>query len=844
MPGGINTEECWVSDLLKLKDIAEEEGVEVRFLEHIWSVLNRDDLGFPSSEIIEAWHSLPAPGAEPDADVPAIRIACADLYDLLQSWQKALAANSIDDEEAPALTEGKFRPTLEYSFSTRINRPATAEYSTAEISIIPASADEKIPVIRWSNPEIVYRYTGETESHIIPLAEIVNDETREQIKFGEGPDGMKLKPGDFVTVGPRVLTMQFELPEGVRASVLHVDVELDLEYGDDCMVRCVISDGVIADEEISATGAASVLLANPEGSEMEARNQGVSLFARNLPQVSHRKPAPSDRDPIPEPFDNTYNKPERNAFHYIIKYHRDDRFLYEEILDDESKVALDQAWVDLLMSFDYHDTFVRFIANKFDLELGDQTTEDLSQRWINQQPAEVRGYIQSLFENYHAAKAELKAAEQGHLNDALEFAERAWRRPLKREDRKRLRDFYDRMRHEGKLDHDEATRYLLARILTAPSFLYRVESPSEKEKVVPLSNYELASRLSYFLWSSKPDQELLEVAAEGKLTQPKTLIAQTRRMLHNPKARRFATEFFGQWFGFYRFDEYKGVDTSKFTEFTDSLKASMYDEAISFFDHLVREDGPVQDILFANHGFLNRELADHYGIEGSNEMTDDLIKVEGINANHRGGLLQLGAVLTATSAPLRTSAVKRGDWVLRRVLGTPVPSPPADVGSIPAEEVQPDGLTVRQRLEAHRSDASCVNCHSRMDPLGFALETFDSIGRWRDTYQDGQAIETNGILNTGVEIADLDGLLNYLRENERQINRNLSAKLLGYALGRAELISDRPLIEQMVASISEDNLFSNLVVQVVTSPQFLNQRGRGMDADMAMSEPKKNPPQG
>lgn len=181
-------------------------------------------------------------------------------------------------------------------------------------------------------------------------------------------------------------------------------------------------------------------------------------------------------------------------------------------------------------------------------------------------------------------------------------------------------------------------------------------------------------------------------------------------------------------------------------------------------------------------------------------------------------------MLTVTSAPLRTSAVKRGDWVLRRVVGTPVPPPPADVGSIPAEDVLADGLTVRQRLEAHRSDASCTNCHERIDPLGFALEPFDPIGRWRNTYRDGQEIDPSGMFGDGTTISGPDGLRDYLRREKAQFHRTISVKLLGYALGRAELASDRPLINQMAEDLGDGCRFSDLVARIVTSEQFRNQR--------------------
>ena len=309
---------------------------------------------------------------------------------------------------------------------------------------------------------------------------------------------------------------------------------------------------------------------------------------------------------------------------------------------------------------------------------------------------------------------------------------------------------------------------------------------------MPLSDWQLASRLSFFLWSSMPDEELRAAAAGGRLQEPAELERQARRMLRDPKARRLAAEFFGQWLGFYRFDRFQGIDRGRFPEFTDRLRSALYEEAVSFFEHIVREDRPVDEVVFADYTFLNRPLAEHYGIPVGAAAGDAFARVDGLEKYHRGGLLGLGAVLAVTSAPRRTSAVKRGDWVLRRVVGTPVPPPPANVGSIPADDVLPDGLTVRQRLEAHRKNASCINCHARIDPLGFALEPFDPLGRWRDAYGDGRPIDASGTLRDGTTVSGPDGLRNYLRREKTQFHRTISTKLLGYALGRPELASDRP----------------------------------------------------
>ncbi|HZN35180.1 MAG TPA: DUF1588 domain-containing protein, partial [Pirellulaceae bacterium] len=229
-------------------------------------------------------------------------------------------------------------------------------------------------------------------------------------------------------------------------------------------------------------------------------------------------------------------------------------------------------------------------------------------------------------------------------------------------------------------------------------------------------------------------------------------------------------------------------------------------------------------ILFGDYTFVNQLLARHYGLAPADVPADRTVRIADVSGQHRGGILGMGAVLSVTSAPLRTSAVKRGDWLLRRVLGTPVPPPPADAGSIPAEETLADELTVRQRLEKHRTAASCVSCHSRIDPLGFALEHYDPLGRWRETYRDGKPIDPTGILNDGTKIDGLDSLRQYLRGQQPQFHKNLSSKLLGFALGRTELASDRPLLAQMQADLDEGRGFSALVVHIVTSQQFRNRR--------------------
>ncbi len=231
---------------------------------------------------------------------------------------------------------------------------------------------------------------------------------------------------------------------------------------------------------------------------------------------------------------------------------------------------------------------------------------------------------------------------------------------------------------------------------------------------------------------------------------------QVKRMIADPKARRLATEFFGQWLGFYHFDQHKGVDTSRFPEFTDDVKDAMYDEAVSFFEHVIRKERPLREILSADYTFLNKDLAAFYGVKQEIKAAERVELVESANAFRRGGALRLGALLTATSAPLRTSPVKRGDWILRRILGTPTPPPPADAGSLPADDKLFGGLSLKAKLEQHKRNASCANCHTRIDPLGFSLEHYDPVGRWRDRYPDGNLIEDSAALSDKTEIGGVE----------------------------------------------------------------------------------------
>ena len=310
-----------------------------------------------------------------------------------------------------------------------------------------------------------------------PLGPALTPETADRLALGKHPRGGTIGGGDFATVGEARVPITLRIPDGTISAQLVVDVALDNRSGGTGIVRCRIADGEVEGETAAEVGDTSTLLADPADPHVAAWRAGVEEFARLVPEVSHREPAPSDRDPIPAPFDNAYNKPERNHFHTAIKYHRDDAFFVEHIADDETRRRLDQAWADLLTAFDYHDANLKFVSGKFGLGLEVKTVAELDREAIDRLPAEPRPFVRHLKDEYDAMHAALRDAEPGHVEDALRFAERAWRRPLTEDEAARLRDFYARLRRGSGLDHEQAIRALLARVLVAPAFLYRAEPP-------------------------------------------------------------------------------------------------------------------------------------------------------------------------------------------------------------------------------------------------------------------------------------------------------------------------------------------------------------------------------
>jgi hypothetical protein len=395
----------------------------------------------------------------------------------------------------------------------------------------------------------------------------------------------------------------------------------------------------------------------------------------------------------------------------------------------------------------------------------------------------------------------------------------AFRRRVTDEDLAAMLKLFDANAAAGK-SYEEAIRPCLQAILVHPAFLFRIESDQPGKFEWRVSDFELATRLSYFLWSSMPDRRLFKLADEGKLSDPAILAGEVDRLLADPRSEAISRHFAGQWLGFDELREVAEPDSKRFPTFTPALRNAMYREPVEFFNNLVREDRPVTDLIQSDYTFVNAELARHYGIDGVNG--DKFQKIH-ITDPNRGGVIGQASILTATSVPLRTSPVKRGKWILDTLLGTPPPPPPPDAGVLPADDKSAEGLSFRKQLELHRQKPSCAGCHEKIDPLGFGLENFDAIGRWRSTDANGKPVDSLATLPGDITFSTPAELKKLLLASDELFLRNTARKMLGYSLGRPLEYYDEPVISDLVKTLRANQLKIRPLIHAITrSAPFQN----------------------
>jgi hypothetical protein len=495
-------------------------------------------------------------------------------------------------------------------------------------------------------------------------------------------------------------------------------------------------------------------------------------------------------------------------------FHREDEPLARLFLDAEQQRRLDHLWTEHrfisrqpVAENNYLPQFIGFV------------TQD--------QPKEMVAYFESKRPAFKKRAddflKEEEAAVPRQLDALLEFAGRACRRPLQGKERTELLALYRAIRAKG-TGHEEAFRGVLTRVLVSPTFLFRIEHAPLGTEPGFVNDWELATRLSYFLWSSAPDDELEKLALAGRLHDPNVLAAQVQRMLKDDRLRALAIEFGTQWIHVRGFDEFKEKNEKLYPTFDAGLRRAMYEESILFFQDLFQSDRSVTQILDADHTFLNDALARHYGIPGV--TGPQWRRVEGVRKYGRGGVLAMASVQARQAGSSRTSPVLRGNWVVETLLGEKLPRPPANIPKLPDEEGD-GGLTTRQQVERHTREASCVVCHVRIDPFGFALEKYDAIGRLRAKEITGAAVDANVKLRDGTAFEGIDGLRAYLLTKKKDvIVRLFCRRLLGYALGRSVTLSDQVLLDEMIGELDRNGGRISAAVQaIVRSRQFRMIRG-------------------
>lgn len=573
------------------------------------------------------------------------------------------------------------------------------------------------------------------------------------------------------------------------------------------------------------------------------------------------------------------------GLHNSMGYFRDDTPLMELLLDTKEQQKLDHLWTDFDMVafipermhkefFVYEraesqtitDPEFNFARPEDKDAVSDEKIKRLADLYLakaqkngGEQPAldAITEHFQWVSRNIRSIERARLSAEPAHLRSLVDFAERAYRRPLTGGERASLLSFYRSLRQKDSLTHEDAIRDVVTGILMSPNFLFRLdlEDAGRPARAVtmgeetglgllrvnskpplatssgstadqPLSDYALANRLSYFLWSSMPDKELLAHAAAGDLHRPEVLKAQARRMVRDPRVRALALEFGGNWLDFRRFEEHNAVDRERFPAFNNDLREAMFEEPLRFLVDEFQQNRSVLDMVYGKHTFVNAPLAKHYGMTDVKTTGNEWVRVDNAARYNRGGLLPMAVFLTKNSPGLRTSPVKRGYWMVKRVLGEHIPPPPAAVPDLPSDESKLGDLTLRQALAQHRQNPACASCHARFDSYGLVFEGFGPVGQLRTTDMGGKPVDVRAPFPGGKERSGVAGLQAFVRQQRQDdFLDTLCRKMLTYSLGRSLQPSDDSTLLLMRERLTKGEYrFNNIVDTIVTSRQFLNRR--------------------
>ncbi len=842
---------------------ATENKLSPKYLRSLWDVLQDDAAShvFAIQWLRQRWNALPAP-TEP-AQMPAetrrqIQALARDVHALSQVLcvpeTPAIISNAgnapiphIDRRKKTAAGRDRFNQALIEKPSQRLHWERRDKTDKLILSVAKFGSEAEGGYVVLNQPNFSSSspngYKPKDDKKNLSLREFLTTYAPDELKrlnFGEGPDGQKLGPDSFVLKVPSVIeiALSADAMKDQRTPHFYAEASLGGTHSKLPVARITLSN---QKRDADRPDEIAVLVA-PDHAEAKQFAASCETFCKLFPNRFYF-------------VDDTRGI--SAGFHLIEGFFRDDRPLCTSVLSDGERGTLDRLWDELYFSTKIYDKmlhgFVFFereergflkhpdfnSIREEDPDLGkEENLRRFEQIYLKRSNVTATGaelenhpihvFFEDIRQGLKRRDQQLERAEPAYIHNLRDFAQAAYRRPLSAEENKKLEQFYRSVASQAEYGIEQAVRASVIRILVSPHFCYRVEVPPAGKTVQPVADLALASRLSYFLWSSMPDKELLDLAARGELNNEKALRTQVRRMLKSPKVSGFAQEFFGQWLRYGDFLKSESVNRQVFPEFDEVLKQAMFEEPTRFATALIQNDRSVLEVLRSDVTFVNKRLASHYGLPFRGAFSTDWEQASGLLQQGRGGLPGMAVFLTKNSQPARTSPVKRGFWVVHELLGEHIPAPPPDVPALPAKETDTKGKSIRELLALHTENATCARCHQRFDSVGLSMEGFDAIGKGRTKDLAGRPIDNLVRLPSGKAAHGVAEFSSYLvAERKDEFTRTLCKKLLGFALGRSLELSDRAILERMLDELKKnDYRFSCLVETIVLSPQFRTQRGK------------------
>jgi hypothetical protein len=876
-----------------LEQWAASRKLSSRYLATVWNFLNSTTKQTPiERELSDRWHALPSSRDEVDHS-PELRA----LIELIVAYRQLLSPPApeliksnagnwpiqhLDFRAKVAASRNQFQSETFHSRGLVLSEPipqlAENALPTRLLIHVEQLFSEDRPYVLFRQPIFsranhLPRNDKENEEHKVESLQAFLTRTEssctlrrnsQSLTFGKHPLGQEIDAESLVVQIPD--TLEISLSAAAQKELagrrLLLPCEIDLEHSSGGGVTIsAVFDGT----PLPRFPAHSQFLIHPASTG--SLTPGAEALCQTFPQEFFYV----DRD-----------RGLTAGFHLVEGFFRDDQPLVNLVLSNDERAELDRLWQELDFVTESAETLLRGFVwferserevlhdERFDFlrpEDPELVTEKLLGKFERlyldklgvkrlgdtlepETPSDkytmVHGFFEEIRRGLTRHQELLHDAEPRGLADLERLAERAWRRPLTADELQSLRTLYQSFRQEGQ-SVEASLRSLLTAIVMSPHFCYFAPDVAEGQGVSPIRDLDMASKLSLFLWSSLPDQELLAAATQGQLHTEDQLAAQARRMLKDPRVARFSREFLGQWLRYRDYIEKDPIHGEAFPGYTEELRAAIFEEPTQLATWLIQEDRPVTELLTSDVTFVNEPLANHYGGAIQQRYREQLgktplpqqfdrgekragsvwLQVDGLAAAGRGGLVGMSIILTKNSAGERTSPVKRGFWTVHHLLGQHFPPPPADVPELPKSEKEAP-KTIRELLAAHVAESKCAMCHRHFDSLGLAMEGFDALGRSRTHDSAGRMIDNRAELPGGQSAQGVPELIRYLDQQRRdEFVETLCHKFLGYALGRSIRLSDEPLLSEMKLALEQNGYrFSILFETVIRSPQFRLQRNR------------------